>query len=138
MFGDPITPPDGAIILHPHWRYKIKLDGTRSARECCDGSLRAAPALHQNAITYASCIELPCMRLFFSIAAITNHIVLLTDAVNAYANARGPTIPTFIRVDDAFIDWYSTRFNVTLHRGMVVQAKHALQGHPEAGKHCMV
>ena len=134
MFGDPITPPDAAIILHPHWRYKIKLDGTRSARECCDGSPRAAPALHHDAITYASCIELPCMRLFFSMAAINNHVVLLTDAVNAYANARGPTIPTYIRVDDAFIDWYHTRFQITLHRGMVVQAKHALQGHPEAGK----
>ena len=74
------------------------------------------------------------MRLFFSIASIRNHIVLLTDAVNAYANARGPTIPTYIRVDDAFIDWYLTRFNITLHRGMVVRANHALQGHPEAGK----
>ena len=135
MFGDPILPPTDAIVLHPHWRYKIKLDGTRCARECCDGSPRAAPALHHaDVVTYASCIELPCLRLFFSIAAINNHYVLLTDAVNAYANARGPTIPTYIRVDDAYIAWYLARYHIQLHRGMVVKANHALQGHPEAGK----
>ena len=135
MFGEPIIAPDNAIVLHPHWRYKIKLDGTRSARECCDGSPRAAPQLHRSdVITYASCIELPCMRLFFSIASTINHYVLLTDAVNAYANAKGPTLPTYIRIDDAYIAWYSARFQKQLHRGMVVQALHALQGHPEAGK----
>ena len=106
----------------------------RSARECCDGLPCAAPQLHHADLeTYASCIDLPCMRFFFSIAASINYFVLLTDAVNAYANANGPSIPTYIRVDDAFIAWYLARFNTQLHRGMVTRALHALQGHPEAG-----
>ena len=134
MFGPPIIPPSTAIILRPHWRYKIKPDGTRSARECCDGSPRAAPELHQDAITYASCIELPCMRLFFALAAVSNYFVLLTDAVNAYANARGPTKPTYIRVDAAYADWYLTRTGSTIPHGSAVLAQHALQGHPEAGR----
>ena len=134
MFGPPIIPPPNAIILRPHWRYKIKQDGTRSARECFDGSPRAAPELHQDAITYASCIELPCMRLFFSLAAVSNYFVLLTDAVNAYANARGPTKPTYIRVDAAYADWYLTRTGISIPPGSAVLAQHALQGHPEAGR----
>ena len=70
------------------------------------------------------------MRLFFAIAAVRNFYVLFTDAGNAYTNARGPTIPTYFRVDDAYSDWYHTRFDVHIPCGMVVHAKHALQGHP--------
>jgi hypothetical protein len=59
MFAESIHPPLNAIILNPVWNYYIKDDGTRKARQCCDGSPRAAPYLHQIAVTYASCIEQP-------------------------------------------------------------------------------
>ena len=135
MFGPPMMPPSGAVVLHPTWRYKIKSDGTRKARECCDGSPRAAPALHHDDIvTYASCVEQPCMRMFFAIASIHNLYVLATDAVNAYANAPGPTVPTYITVDASYVDWYYSRHKIRIDRNMVVRANHALQGHPEAGK----
>lgn len=64
MYGSPVHPPPGAIILRQHWNYSIKSDGTRKARNCCDGSPRAAPEL-KLANTYSSCIEQPCMRMFF-------------------------------------------------------------------------
>jgi hypothetical protein len=135
MFGPPIQAPSDAIILYFHWRNTIKQDGTRKSRACCDGSPRAAPALHLDDVnTYSSCVELPCVRLFFAITATIQYYVLLTDAINAYANARGPTKTTYLRVDPAYADWYQARFGVTLTLDMVVEAKHALQGHPEAGK----
>lgn len=135
MFGPPMQAPSNAIVLYFHWRHKISQDGTRKSRACCDGSPRAAPELHSDDVnTYSSCVELPCVRLFFAISTINHYYVLLTDAVNAYANARGPTKTTFLRVDAAYIDWYFARFGITLTPDTVIEAKHALQGHPEAGK----
>lgn len=56
MYGEPCLPPKGAIILRQHWMYTIKGDGRRKARNCCDGSRRAAPRLRATAQTYASCV----------------------------------------------------------------------------------
>ncbi|KAG7359997.1 reverse transcriptase RNA-dependent DNA polymerase [Nitzschia inconspicua] len=64
MFGAPVAPPPGAIILRLHWQYQIKRSGERRSRSCCDGSLRAAPLLHQVASTYSSCVEQPIQRMF--------------------------------------------------------------------------
>ena len=44
MYGAPCLPPKDAIILRQHWNYSIKSDGSRKARNCCDGSPRAAPS----------------------------------------------------------------------------------------------
>jgi hypothetical protein len=58
--------PHGAMVLRSHWNYIIKpVCGNRKARMCCDGSKRAAPEL-RFAQTYASCIDQPCMRLFYA------------------------------------------------------------------------
>jgi hypothetical protein len=43
MYGPAVYPPAGAIILRQHWNYSIKADGTRKARNCCDGSLAPPP-----------------------------------------------------------------------------------------------
>ena len=45
MYGAPVPAPRDAIVLRQHWNYAIKGDGTRKARNCCDGSPRAAPQL---------------------------------------------------------------------------------------------
>jgi hypothetical protein len=39
MFGSPVVPPKDAIILRPHWQRRVKTNGTRRSRLCCDGSL---------------------------------------------------------------------------------------------------
>ena len=131
MFGTPCKPPPDAIILNQLWRYYFK-DGHRKARQCCDGSPRAAPFLHEVAATYASCIEQPILRLFYALCAYQNLVILTTDAVNAFANADAPTIPTYVRIDDAYAEWYYEKYHVELDRSLYLPAQHALQGHPES------
>jgi hypothetical protein len=63
MSGSPQLPPKDAIILRQHWNYSLKSDRTGKARNCCNGSPRAAPQL-KLANTYSSCIEQPCMQNF--------------------------------------------------------------------------
>ena len=133
MYGEPCFAPRDAIVLRQHWSYTIKANGDRYARNCCDGSRRAAPELRAAAQTYASCIEQPCQRVFFALCAGLGLTALSADATNAYANSPPPTVPTFVRIDDAYADWYKERFGVDLDRRMVLPVLHALQGHPEAG-----
>lgn len=40
MYGEPIPRPvdPNAVILRPLWQYKVKSDGKRRSRNCCDGS----------------------------------------------------------------------------------------------------
>jgi hypothetical protein len=132
MFAAPVLPPPNAITLNPVWNYYIKDDSTCKVRQCCDGSPRAAPYLRQIAVTYASCIEQPVSRLFYGLSVHYGLTIVSTDAVNAFANADAPSVPTFVRVDAAYSEWYLHRFGITLDRNMVVEAQHALQGHPES------
>jgi Reverse transcriptase (RNA-dependent DNA polymerase) len=132
-FGHPCFAPPGATVLRSHWNNLIKADGKRKCRLCADGSKRAAPNLHRLADTYASCIDQPCMRLFFALASGLGLILYGADCTNAYANAPSPTHPTYLRIDDMYADWYLRRFGVDVDRGMVLPVLKALQGHPEAG-----
>jgi hypothetical protein len=115
MYGSPQLPPKNAIILHQHWNYSLKSDGTRKARNCCDGSPRAAPQL-KLANTYSSCIEQPCMRMFFALCAYEGYIALKVDATNAYANSPPPEQPTFVYIDDQYADWYAARWKASAPR----------------------
>ena len=133
MFGPPTFKPPGAIVLRPHWQYSIKRDGTRRSRNCCDGSPRSAPVLHGIASTYSSCVEQPVQRLFFALAAQMNYTVYGGDAIDAYAHSPPPETPTFVSIDDAYVDWYEARFKRKLDRSKVLPVLHALQGHPESG-----
>jgi hypothetical protein len=102
---------------------------------CCDGSKRAAPEL-RFAQTYASCIDQPCMRLFFVLSAVMGFVVVGADYTNAYADSPSPTQATYARIDDAYADWYRSRHKKKLDRSLVSPVLKALQGHPEAGAHC--
>jgi Reverse transcriptase (RNA-dependent DNA polymerase) len=134
MFGEPCDLPPGALVLFAHWNYYMKADGTRQARNCCDGSLRAAPQLRSQAHTYSSCVEQPCQRAFYALCAAFGYYILCTDVCNAYANADAPSIPTYIYVDAAYAEWYYTKFGKRIERGKVLPVLHALQGHPESGR----
>ena len=109
MYGTAVYPPAGAIILRQHWFYSIKSDGTRKARNCCDGSPRAAPAL-KLANTYSSCIEQPCMRMFFALCAHEGYFCIKVDTTNAYANSPPPDQPTYVFVDQPYADWFLVRY----------------------------
>ncbi len=134
MYGTPCKPPPGAIVLSPHWQYRIKTSGKRRSRNCCDGSPRAAPKLHAMAETYASCVEQPIGRLFLALSAALNYVIYGGDARDAFAHSPAPKIPTFIRIDDAFADWYQAKFGKPIDRRHVLPIQHALQGHPEAAR----
>lgn len=139
MYSSPVDPPPGAIVLRQHWTYSLKADPTspggvkRKARNCCDGSSKAAPELHRLAQTYSSCVQHCCMRLFFALAAAENYHVVSVDATNAYANSPPPTVPTYVKIDEPFAEWYFNTFGQTVDRKKVLRVLHALQGHPEAG-----
>jgi hypothetical protein len=72
---------------------------------CCDGSKRAAPEL-RFAQTYPWCIDQPCRRLFFTLSATMGLVVMGADCINAYANYPSSTRATYVRIDDAYADWY--------------------------------
>jgi hypothetical protein len=134
MFGTPVPRPRGAIVLRSHWQYHIKRDGTRRARNCCDGSPRAAPTLHRLVQTYSSCVEQPVQRLFFALCALLGFVVYGGDAKDAFAHSPPPNIPTFVAIDDAYFEWFLLRFGIRLNRDYVLPVCHALQGHPESGR----
>jgi hypothetical protein len=134
MYGEPVDPPPNAIVLRQHWQYKIKRNGVRRSRNCCDGSPTAAPLLHKVASTYSSCVEQPVQRLFFALAALLNYNVYGGDATDAFAHSPPPDTPTFVHIDDAYAEWYQARHHVPLDRSKVLPVLHALQGHPESGR----
>lgn len=122
-------------ILRIQWSCCVKTDGRRKARACIDGSKRAAPWLRDTAQTYASCIEQPCMKLFFGLCALLGFIVTYGDVDNAYQNSPSPTEPCFLETDEAYRSWYQKRFNAVLDPlTHVIPALRAIQGHPEAGR----
>jgi hypothetical protein len=134
--GEPIPrPPHPAHVLRAQWVCAVKDDGQRKARICLDGSKRSAPWLRELASTYASCIETPCMRLFYALAAAESMIVTTADSTNAYQHSPPPSTACFLEIDDAYASWYSKRHGKVLDRkALVVPVLKALQGHPEAGR----
>ena len=136
MFGEHMARPleENAIILRSHWQYHVKRDGQRRARQCCDGSKRAAPILHALAKTYSSCVEHPIQRQFLALAAQQNFLLFGGDAKDAFAHSPAPEVPTYMTIDNQYYDWYFHKFNKRLDRSRVLPVLRALQGHPESGK----
>jgi hypothetical protein len=133
VFGEPCKRPPGAIVLRSHWANIVKPGGKRKARLCADGSRRAAPTLRTLANTYSSCIEQPCMRLFFALASARGYYIRSADCTNAYMQAPAPSSQTYLTIDEAYSDWYEARFGKKLDPSLVLPIQKALQGHPEAG-----
>jgi hypothetical protein len=137
--GAPIPRPkpiDGRPpnILRIQWSNVVKPDGTRKARACLDGSKQSAPWLRQFAQTYASCIEQPCMRLFFAVAAAKGLTITVADTANAYQQSPPPTNKCYLQIDDAYRSWHLKRYGTDVDpKTHVIPLDRALQGHPEAG-----
>jgi len=122
-------------ILRLQWNNLVKDTGKRKCRACIDGSKRSAPGLRDLTTTYASCIETPCMRLFFALAAAEGLLVTFGDTTNAFQQSPPPSVPCFLEIDDANTSWYLKRFKTAVDpRTHVIPVECALQGHPEAGR----
>jgi hypothetical protein len=132
MYGKPVKLPPGAVLLRPLWTYSFRNTGERKARNCCNGSPRAAPNLKWEQ-TYASCIDQPSMRIFYALSAALGMTVMMGDVTNAYAHSPPPSQPTYVRIDDQYAEWYQAKFHISIDRSMVLPVRHALQGHPESG-----
>jgi len=132
MFGSPIKLPEGGILMRFHWQYRIKVNGKRRSRLCCDGSPRAAPEVHST--TYALCLEHPAFQLFIALCAADNLTIYGGDAKDAFAHSPGPSMPTFMKLDDVFRDWYLEHTGVLLDKDLVLPVLRTLQGHPEAAR----
>ena len=111
VFGEPILrssiPEDlRRNILRIQWSNIVKVGGKRKARACLDGSKRAAPWLRKGVQTYASTIDLACMRLFFAIAAAESYYIHVGDTKNAFQQSPPPTVQCYVEIDDAYASWY--------------------------------
>jgi hypothetical protein len=132
MFGEPIQRPSKATVLPFVWTYLFK-DGIKpKARGTCNGGKRYGKAVTL-AHTYASCVEQPGARVFWSLSALHGMTVLGADAGNAFAEAPPPVQPFYMAIDDQFRTWWTESMgNKPIPEGYVLPVNHALQGHPEA------
>jgi hypothetical protein len=132
MFGAPIRRPPKATVLPFVWTYLFK-DGTQpKARGTCNGGKRYGRAVTL-AHTYASCVEQPGARIFWSLAALHGMTALGADAGNAFAEAPPPVEPFYMEIDEQFRTWWTESLGLDpIPAGFVLPVKHALQGHPEA------
>jgi hypothetical protein len=48
------------------------------------------------------------------------------DATDAFAHSPPPGTPTFVRVDDAYVEWYDDRFGTVLGRHLVLPVLHVI------------
>ena len=117
-----------------HWQCRIKVNGKRRSRLFCDGSPRAAPEVHSTTNTCASCLEHPVFMLFIALCTADDLTICGGDAKDAFAHQHGPSMPTFMKLDDAFRDWHKERKGVWLDKDLVLPVLRALQGHPEAAR----
>jgi len=72
--------------------------------------------------------------LFIALCAEDNLTIYGGDAKDAFAHSLGPSMPTFIKLDDAFRDWYLEQTGALLDKDLVLPVLRASQGHPEAAR----
>ena len=137
MFGAPIPRPIDAVVLPFVWTYMMKKNPITSeqkkkARATCNGGKKYGKAVTV-AETYATCVEQPACRLYWSITASECLFAMGADAGNAFAEAPPATEVFYIRIDDQFREWWTEHMKrPPIPPGYVLPVNHALQGHPEA------
>ena len=140
MFADPIDPlglPDSDVILQLHWQYSVKRKGTRFSCICFNGSKNALPQLHAVASTWSLCVEWPVQRILMGIAAEQGLTLSGIDATDAYIDSPAPN-ETYLMIDNAYADWYKSKFDRNFNCCHILPVYHCLQGHPESGKMWMI
>jgi len=109
MFGLPIKLLEGGILMYFNWQHRIKVNGKRRSCLCCDGSPRAAPEVHSTTNAYASCLEHTVFRLFIALCEADNLTIYGGDAKDASTHSPSPSMPLFMKLDNAFRDWHPER-----------------------------
>ena len=84
--------------------------------------------------TFAKMLNRVGSRIFWGTVASKNLIVRGADASNAFAEAKAPDIPLYVRVDTQYREWYKHKFHKDIPIGHVLPVYKALQGHPEGSR----
>mmetsp|Transcript_17200 Transcript_17200/g.32564 ORF Transcript_17200/g.32564 Transcript_17200/m.32564 type:complete len:440 (-) Transcript_17200:408-1727(-) len=74
------------------------------------------------------------MKLFVSLVALMNFVMLDLDAVNAFGQAGTLYEIVHLEIDQQYRDWYKARKGKDIPQGWVLPVKGSLQGHPDAGE----
>ena len=136
MFAEPIPCPKDAIVLPFVWDYMTKEDPVTGElimkpRGTCNGGKKLGKAV-TIAETYATCVEQPACRLYWSTTAAECLTAMGADAGNAFAEAPAPVTPFYMRIDDQYREWWTEHCGrPPIPPGYVLPVNHALQGHPE-------
>jgi hypothetical protein len=134
MFGAPMEAPQNVNIHHMLWKYSIKMDGVRKARMVCDGSPRQGTITLGH--TFANSVDAASEHLFWAVVAEKGLIAYGADVSNAFAEAPPPIHPLYMRIDDAYRDWWEHHLGkppIPPHH-TVVRVQNAIQGHPESSR----
>ena len=136
MFSAPTTlPKEGTFNVLPMiWNYLVKAESLRKKARCVANGSTSQSGTIVMANTYAACIEQPCARIFWGIAAMKNLIVVGADCSNAFAEADAPTEPLYMKIDQQFRNWWNIhrKFQPLPDSAIYVKVQHAIQGHPES------
>ena len=118
-------------ILPMIWVYLIKVDGRYKARCVANGAphLKGSITLSQ---TYAACLEQSGCRIFWALAAAKNKIIYGADAANAFAEAPPPKSRLWLKIDEAYRNWWKHKTGEDVSKDSYVECYHAIQGHPES------
>jgi hypothetical protein len=84
--------------------------------------------------TFANSLDAPSERLFWAIAAKKGLVAFGADCSNAFAEASPPKHPLFMRIDEAYCDWWENHLKrpPIPPEYTVVRVHNAIQGHPES------
>jgi len=134
MFGDPCPRPRLAIVLRSIWTYMLKWNDERKARHCCDGRPLKDDRFRRLESIYTACVSQVGMKIFISIAALRNYVILDLDAVNAFGQAGSLYDIIYLEIDQQYRDWYKSRKGKDIPVGWVLPVNGSLQGHPDSGE----
>jgi len=76
----------------------------------------------------------PHVLIWFGLCAVDNLTIYSGDAKDAFVHSPSPLMPTFMKLDDAFRNWYLEQTGVLLDKDLVLPVLRALQGHPETAR----
>jgi hypothetical protein len=131
MFSKPMEVPDKANVHYMLWRYMFNMCGTRKARMVCDRSSRQGTITLGH--TFANSLDAASERLFWAVVANKGLTTYGADVSNAFTEAPPPIHPLYMRIDEAFCDWWENclqRPPIPPNHTVIVQ--NAIQGHPES------
>jgi len=73
-------------------------------------------------------------RLFIALCVAGNLTICGGYIKDEFAHSPGPSMPTFMKLDNVFRDWCLERMGVLLGKDLVLPVLCALRGHPEAAR----